>query len=411
MNNEKNYFVEEKLDFNWDMYNDGYKGPHKLLPNLNVIGNNDKLKCFSRESYAQDLFDLYNGHSVKVIKKDLQKGDCISVINIVNIKGTTITIELLGGLLVDVDLNREKKLLQIFGYNNAYELISILNSKEMIKKFIDNNLFAYIMDIFPNIKISLWEGYLFNIKNEFVEQINNPTKAYTAKVIEVNKGGFFVETQGLRCFLPGSLAAPNKIIDFQTYLGKEIIVMVEDFLVEMNSFIVSHKKYLAHILPQKIQELDVTKEYTGSVTGFAKWGVFIEFDEYFTGMIHISKMCEETKKLFEQKLLIPGTIMKFYIEEINKKDKKIILCEDNINKKIQDFVLKNNDKILSGKIENKTEFGVFISIENEKLSGLIPLNEFKKYKLNYNEFNIGEQIKIILDNLNNNNKLLFKLKL
>ena len=92
-----------------------------------------------------------------------------------------------------------------------------------------------------------------------MEQIGHPNKAYTCTIKEANKGGFFVDILGVDAFMPGSLAAPNKIVDFQSYVGKEVIVMVEDFLKEMNSFIVSHKKYIDYMLPKKLDEIDFNK--------------------------------------------------------------------------------------------------------------------------------------------------------
>ena len=97
--------------------------------------------------------------------------------------------------------------------------------------------------------------YIANIKREFMQEIKDPKKAYVAKIKEANKGGYFVEVQGVEAFMPGSLAAPNKLVDFRSLVGKEVVVMVEDFLPEMNSFIVSHKKYIAHVLPQRIRRI------------------------------------------------------------------------------------------------------------------------------------------------------------
>ena len=287
---------EQGNDFNWEMYEDGYTGTSKLTPNEKIIGSDHKNKCFSREPYAQKLFDLYSGQDSKIVKKDLSKGDCVLISDIFNIRDTEIDIEIAGGLTVSIDLKREKRFVQMFGYNDVEEFTSKLNSKDYRDKLLEENLMAYVIESTP-VKISLWQGYLMSIRNEFMQELENPTKAYTCKVVSANKGGFFVEVQGIDAFMPGSLAAPNKINDFQSYVGKEIIVMVEDYLKDMNSFIMSHKKYIAHILPQKLREIDLMKKYQGTVTGASKYGIFIEFGEFFTGLLHVSKMTEETKTL------------------------------------------------------------------------------------------------------------------
>jgi ribosomal protein S1 len=393
--------------FNWEQYDDGYNGNTKLTPNRSINGNNDKNKCFSREPYAQKLFDIYTEQNTDLIRKDLNKGDIVPVTDIFNIKGQFIDVELAGGLTVTIDLTREKKFIQVFGYNTANEFTDALHNAAIIKEFVAKGLNAFILEATPSVKISLWQGHLKSVRDEFMEQISNPNKAYNAKVLQANKGGFFVEVQGIEAFMPGSLAAPNKIVDFQSYIGKEVIVMVEDFLKEMNSFIVSHKKYLAHILPIKTKELDLSKKYSGIVTGCSKYGIFVEFD-IFTGLLHTSKMDVETKTQFNARNIKPGDSIDFYISEITK-DNRIILTkespEDKLSK-IQNFIVDSKDKVLESNVAAVMNFGVIISIN--EINGLIPIKEFKRNKIMANNFVAGDKIKVIFDSYEND-RLVFKL--
>jgi predicted RNA-binding protein with RPS1 domain len=397
-------------EFNWSMYEGGYNGSTKLIPNKSINGSNDKNKCFSREPYAQELFDVYTNQDSNLIKKDLNVGDVVRITDIFNIKDTFIDVELSGGLTVTIDLTREKKFVQVFGYNNVKQFIDSLRDKIILKNFLDRGLNAYILEATPSIKISLWQGHLKSVRDEFMSQIENPTQAYTAKIVEANKGGFFVEVQGIEAFMPGSLAAPNKIADFQSYVGKEVIVMIEDFLKEMNSFIVSHKKYLAHVLPIKIKELDVNKKYSGLVTGCSKYGIFVEFEELFTGLLHTSKMDTETKMLFNQRTIKSGDIIEFYISEITK-DNRIILTkespEEKLNK-IQNFIVNSKDKVLESSVAAVMNFGIIVNIEN--LSGLIPLKELKKHKIMANNFVSGDKINVLFAEYKDE-RIVFKLPL
>jgi len=393
--------------FNWDLYKDGYTGT-KLTPNKSINGNSEKNKCFSREPYAQKLFDIYTGQNSELIKKDLKKGDVVRVTDVFNVKDYFMDVELSGGLTVTVDLSREKRFIQVFGYNTPKEFTSNLREKEEIANFIENGVHAYILESTPSVKISLWQGYLKSIRDEFMEQINNPSKAYTAKIIEANKGGFFVEVQGVEAFMPGSLAAPNKINDFQSYVGKEIVVMVEDFLKEMNSFIVSHKKYLTHILPIKIQELDLNKKYKGLVTGCSKYGIFIEFEQFFTGLLHTSKMDAPTNEDFSNRKINAGDEIEFYIAEIAKDDRIILTKESPEEKlnKIQNFIIDSKDKILESSVAAVMNFGVIVNVKD--LVGLIPIKEFKRNRIMANNFVVGDIIKVMFDEYRDD-KLVFKI--
>ena len=393
--------------FNWEMYEDGYNGNTKLIPNKTINGNTDKNKCFSREPYAQKLFDIYTEQNTDLIKKDLNKGDVVAITDIFNVKDQFIDIEVAGGLTVTIDLAREKKFIQVFGYTSPKQFTDAIREPGAIKNFLNRGLNACILESSPSVKISLWQGHLKAVRDEFMEQISNPTKAYNAKVIQANKGGFFVEVQGIEAFMPGSLAAPNKIIDFQSYIGKEIVVMVEDFLKEMNSFIVSHKKYLAHILPIKTQELDLSKKYIGNVTGCSKYGIFIEW-EIFTGLLHTSKMDAETKIQFNARNIKPGDPIEFFISEITK-DLRIILTkespEEKLNK-IQNFIVDSKDKIVESSVAAVMNFGVIVNVG--EINGLIPIREFKKNKIMANNFVSGDKINVMFDEYKDE-RLVFKL--
>ena len=310
-------------NFNWDKY-ENWNGTG-LQVNRKVQVPDLQTKVYSYEPYAQEMFDLYNNPNNKFVRKDLEKGDVVPIVEIpsLDISGKMM-IEILGGLSIEVDLAREKRFVQLFGFNTVEEFYDALNTKEKRELFIEQGLYAYVIESEPTIKISLWQGYLKKQREEFMEEISSPSKAYVCKVISANRGGFFVEVQGVDAFMPGSLAAPNKISDFQSYVGKEIIVMVEDYLKDMNSFIVSHKKYIEHILPKRISELDLTAKFEGTVTGASKYGVFLEFGDIFTGLLHKSKMTKETYHKFKAREFHPGDPMEFYIGEITK-DNIIIL--------------------------------------------------------------------------------------
>jgi ribosomal protein S1 len=392
-------------EFNWDKYDNNYSGDTKLTPNLSINGTSAKVKCFSREPYAQKLFDIYAGQETTSVKKDLEKGDCILINDIFDVDQSSMTIELSGGLTMSIDLNREKKFIQLFGSEKVEDFTNQLKTRDGINHLISQKIYAYVIESNP-VKVSLWQGYIKTIKDEFMREIENPTKAYTAKVIEANRGGFFVEVQGVEAFMPGSLAAPNKIMDFQSYVGREINVMIEDFLKDMNSFIVSHKKYLERIIPIKIKELSTNDKYVGTITGCSKYGIFVEFD-IFTGLLHISKMDDDTKTKFELREFKPGDPLEFYISEITK-DNRVILTkespEDKLNK-IQKFILESNEKILEASIAAIMKFGVIVNIND--INGLVPLGEFRKNRIMINNFLVGDKLKVMFDKFENE-KLIFK---
>jgi ribosomal protein S1 len=402
--NTETLILETPFDFNTD-----YIGGARLVKNKKIKGQNNNIICYSFETYAQELFNLYeNGDSPQNSKKDLEKGDIINIKEIKSITDNNIlTIELDCGIIVDIPLHKEKKFLERFGYENVNAFIEALQDSETLAN-LTSSLKVYIYETYPNPKASLWQAYIEQIQDEFLKEKDNPSQAYVAKVKEANKGGYFVEVVGIKAFMPGSLSAPNKLANFEDLLGTEVIVMIEDYIPEMNSFIVSHKKYIEYILPEKIKNLNLDLQYEGTITGTSKYGIFIEFDKIFTGLLHISKMEDQTIHEFKSRSFKSGDPIKFYINEVAKDNRLILTEKDPVEKrrKVEEFIFNNKDKTIQSKVAAIMNFGIIVSIDDQ--SGLIPNKEFRKKQLRPNDYNISDPIDVLFDNYTDG-KITFKL--
>ena len=100
-------------------------------------------------------------------------------------------------------------------------------------------------------------------------------------------------------------------------------------------------------------------------------GMFNEFDECLTGMIHKSNVNPEWQDKLET--IKPGTEIEFYVKEIIKD--KIILTQ--IPKETVWDTIKMN-QILKGKVVDNKTFGTLVSFDEETM-GLIHTSELKKY--------------------------------
>ena len=206
---------------------------------------------------------------------------------------------------------------------------------------------------------------------------------------------------GVEGFLPGGLAAANKIIDFDSYIGQEIIVMVEDFLKQTQTYVFSNKKYLAKVLPTKMRELSLTEEFVGTVTGTSKFGIFIEFNEIFTGLLHTSKMNTNTKELFENRQIHPGDDINFWVKEITNDNRIILTQEDPIlkQKELDIFLLKHKDVYIHGNIIKNMRYGSLVKLD-ENFIGLL---QTKPY-----QYKIGDEVLVKIDSYKND-KIFLKL--
>jgi len=216
--------------------------------------------------------------------------------------------------------------------------------------------------------------------------------AVRAKVISTNPAGYDIEVlhggATLPGFMPNTLAGINKLHDPESIVGDIFDVMIESFAEQEGTYIVSRRKYLQTLIPDAIKELEYEVAYTGTVTGTTRFGVFVEFNDCLTGMIHNTNINPEwADRLSEIK---PGFQIDFYIKEIIKqkgRDPKIILTQV-LRETIWDNIRNNQE--LDGVIKEVKPFGALVILDEETM-GLIHTSEIQKIN---RSFESGEELKV-----------------
>lgn len=382
-------------NFDWESYE--ATDPRGKGYNKTVSAKYPDARVYSHEPYALELYEAMMGYKVHV--KDFKDGDIIQTSNITVTGENTMRFDLVNGLSFGYEMNKERKFCSLYGLEPENFFNGV--TQDQLNDLVDKGIFVGITTKGNGIKGNLLKGHEAKITQEFINQITTPTSAYVAKVISRNKGGFLVEVQGIHAFLPGGLAAANKIIDFEEYVGSEITVMIEDFLRDTKTFIVSNKKYVKHVLPSKLEELSMEKMYEGVITGTAKYGIFVEFMDMtgfmFTGLLHYSKMTLDTRTRFKNREFRPGDDMNFWLKEIAK-DGRIILSEDDpmvrMNQ-IDEFKEKNLGVITNGKVVSIKPFGTLVKLEKD-IIGLVSKKELKAKK---KFFEVGDEIYVTVDDV------------
>lgn len=378
--------------FDWEAYEATCPSAGKKLFNKAVSKKYPNSRVYSKEPYALELYEKMMGYPV--VSKDFDDGDVVKITNVKVKDSENVQFSLVNGLELEFEMQKEKKFCDIYNINPlACEELT----QEWISEFIDSDVYVSLSTKGNNIKGNLLKGHEVKVTNDFVRQINKPTSAYVANVISRNKGGFMVDVMGVTAFLPGGLAAANKIVDFEEYMNKDIPVMIEDYLKDTNTFIVSNKKYIKHILPSKISELDHSAQYKGYVTGTAKYGIFVEFDGIFTGLLHYSKMTMITRDKFRNREFRPGDELTFWIKEVSKDNRIILSEEDPVERlnQIDEFKSKNLGVVKNGKVVSIKPFGTLVKLEKD-IIGLVSKKELKaKRKV----FEVGDDVVVTVDDV------------
>ena len=322
-------------DFDWSLYEDGWNGT-SLKVNKNVKTKNSSEKIYCHESYAQDLYNTMSGIKVENAK-DLKKGGMVAISDIRVIDDNTIMATVGGGASnLIVDLNKEGRFFSQFSCGDE-----VMNKQSFVKSLKENPEFkqqVLSMDLTARVgtdteRGSIWDGYVEKMADELKEQITKNNKAYYAEILSTNGGGFVVEVAGtIRAFMPGSMAASNRISDYDSYIGKTLEVMVESWNPKYG-FVVSRKKYLNKIRPIKLKPIEDTLKsahdtvYTGKITGSNQFGVFVELNEFVTGMLHKTLVSDSLRQAMRDGTVEAGSDITVYVHKIE--NGRVILSDVN----------------------------------------------------------------------------------
>lgn len=368
----------------------------KKTPNPEILEKYG-VKVFNNQPYALEYYEkVFLGSDPESKEPVIGEARRILTINSVNDKDMLVTLS--GFVEASIDIRSEKHFCSLMNTTPA-DLLEWLNETENRESFVASGHTVIVEMIKPYVKASISKGHSLKMKSEFFGEIRKPTAAYYGKIKEKNGGGFIINVQGIDGFLPGSLAATNIVRDFDSMLGKEIPVMVEDYLKESDTFVFSYKKYISTVMNSKINELDLDKKYAGTVTGSAKYGVFVEFDELFTGLIHTSKMTPELHNKFVKGTFKSGDKVEFWIKEITD-DKKLILTDEDPSirrNQLEEFKTANLGKIVEAEVVSVQPFGVLFKVQKD-IVGLVSQKEIKTKKKNYS---IGDKVMVTIDRVHN----------
>ena len=390
--------IENKntLEFDWVALEAEDK-QYRRVPNP-VLLKKYGVKIWNHNPDAEELYLSY-ATITPICGKEPTLGSVKKITCVNSINDNEMSVTLAGMIDAVIIFDKEKPFFKTIGMNQK-DFVELMKEPSAFETFItaeDRNV--TIETIKPYTIASLSRGYSHNNRAEFFAQIANPSTAYMAKIISRNGGGFLVAVNGIEGFLPGSLASANIVRDFDSMIGKDVFVMVEDYLKDAGTFVLSHKKYLSHIIPVKIAELSLEETYTGIITGCAKFGIFVEFNEIFTGLIHTSKMTPEMRESFKTNPPTPGSEISFWIKEITT-DKKIILTNEDPSirmKDIEEFKEKKLGIITGGEVVSIQPFGTLVKLQKD-IVGLISQKEIKTKKKNYI---VGDQIMVNVERVHN----------
>lgn len=362
----------------------------------NQIGNEELDYLFE-----DNTFSPKNKNKRKVNKTLSDLYDSVEIS--IPVDGTVVSATFIGK-------TNDQFLFEVAGYKDFIR-VDIKGNEE---KYLRNSEFGDIVDVLImnvnqqqyNIKGSI--ASLYETRAHANLKAIEEGEAVTALIKSINPAGYDVDLYHggvtLPGFMPNTLAGINKLFDPNGIVGETFEVAIESYAEQEGTYIVSRRKFLQSLIPDAIKELQFGQVYTGNVTGTAPFGVFVEFNDCLTGMIHKANVHPEwQEKLSEIK---PGFEIDFYIKEIVKDPKgnpmrdKIILTQI-LRETLWDTI--KNGQIIKGIVRDTKQFGTLVSLDDETM-GLIHTSEMDKIG---KRFTSGQELNVKVLSVDRSSRKIF----
>lgn len=385
-------FFDKDGNFDWE----GYESTcPKVLrtPNPHIKVVNDKHKVYSREPYAQDMYNKMVGHIEEHdIVTHLKFGDSYSG-KVFAVTQNSASIDIGYRQLIYVNLDKEEG--EFKNIQPGEEVSVIITSP--------------LNDDKKPIMGSVSEGTKRATFQEMLEAIKDQSTAWVGKVKRMlEDAGYMININGIDCFMPGSLAGINKLHDFESIVGEEIYVVPVSFSKERKTMVVSHRAYLKTLIPDAIEKLkeNLMEEIVGTVTGSAKYGVFCEFSKCLTGMIHVNDLDEDTLVRHKKREIQPGEEIKFKVKDIISNTKITLTQREDVE---MNPWLEINKKYkvpseVDATIKTCKDYGLFVELETGVV-GLLHVSEVGEDKIK--TYKPKQDIKVLITKIEEDTKKIF----
>ena len=192
------------------------------------------------------------------------------------------------------------------------------------------------------------------------------------------KGGLTVDIQGIKAFLPGSLAESIPTKEFDHLLGKYEEFKVIKLDKEKNNIVLSRKAVLEEVNSEEREKLLATLEEGQTTKGIVKnltdYGAFVDLGGV-DGLLHITDMSWSRINHPSEAISI-GQKIEVKVIKFDKEDKKVSL---GIKQLMDDPWVGIESKFpintsVMAKVTNLTDYGFFAEIE-KGVEGLVHVSE------------------------------------
>jgi len=314
-----------------------------------------------------------------------------------------------------ISLNNEELIVNI-GYIAdgvvKKEELTLGKSEDLSEVYkIDDVIKVYVLkpqDDEGNVVLSQKRADQIVVWDDLESAFENKTKVKVT-VKDVVKGGVTAYYKSVRCFIPGSLLSYRYVEDMNTFVGKELIVLVEDFDIEKKRVVLSRKAIEVAEREEKKailwEELVLGEKRKGTVTKLMKFGAFVDIGGT-EGLIHLNDMAWYRVK-HPSEIVSEGDEVEVYVLSFDKKTQKIGLGLKNVDENPWHGIAEyyNVGDIVEGKVVRVLDFGAFVEIE-AGVEGLVHISEISTERVNKpsDVLSAGQEVEVMVLNIDEANQ-------
>ncbi|GKX59174.1 30S ribosomal protein S1 [Leminorella grimontii] len=216
------------------------------------------------------------------------------------------------------------------------------------------------------------------------------------------KGGFTVELNGIRAFLPGSLVDVRPIRDTLHLEGKELEFKVIKLDQKRNNVVVSRRAVIesenSAERDQLLENLQEGMEVKGIVKNLTDYGAFVDLGGV-DGLLHITDMAWKRVK-HPSEIVNVGDEINVKVLKFDRDRTRVSLGLKQLGEDPWVAIAKRYPEgtRLTGRVTNLTDYGCFVEIE-EGVEGLVHVSEMDWTNKNIHPskvVNVGDVVEVMV---------------
>ncbi|WP_414830786.1 30S ribosomal protein S1 [Alteromonas sp. H39] len=216
------------------------------------------------------------------------------------------------------------------------------------------------------------------------------------------KGGFTVEVNSVRAFLPGSLVDVRPVRDTTHLEGKELEFKVIKLDAKRNNVVVSRRAVIeaenSAEREQLLANLEEGHEIKGIVKNLTDYGAFVDLGGV-DGLLHITDMAWKRVK-HPSEIVNVGDEINVKVLKFDKEKQRVSLGMKQMgNDPWQEIAQRYPEGTkITGQVTNLTDYGCFVEIE-DGVEGLVHVSEMDWTNKNIHPskvVNLGDTVEVMV---------------